>query len=124
MESGDWSLLDRLVAASGGHPRDLMRLLDHAFGHATSDHFDGEAVTEAIRAMAGDYRRILEPDDYRLLAEIDRGGAAYTPHGEATSRLLANLALLEYDGDWWQSHPVVRTLPGYRTALEKVPARG
>lgn len=124
VETGDWSLLDRLVAASGGHPRDLMRLLDHAFGHATGDRFDSEAVTEAIRAMAADYRRILEPDDYRLLAEIDRGGTGCTPHGEATSRLLANLALLEYDGDWWQSHPVIRTLPGYRAALEKVPAPG
>lgn len=122
VETGDWSLLDRLVSASGGHPRDLMRLLDHAFGHATGDHFDLEAITGAMRALAADYRRILEPDDYRLLAEIDRGGASCTPHGEATRRLLANLALLEYDGDWWQSHPMVRTLPAYRTALEKVPA--
>ena len=66
----------------------------------------------------------LEPDDYRLLAEIDRGGARCTPNGEAASRLLGNLALLEYDGDWWQSHPVIRTLPAYRAALEKVPAAG
>ena len=124
VETGDWSLLDRLVGASGGHPRDLMRLLDHAFGHATRERFDAEAVAEAIRSLAGEYRRILEPDDYRLLAEIDRGGARCTPHGEATSRLLGNLALLEYDGDWWQSHPVVRTLPAYRAALEKVPAAG
>lgn len=122
VETGDWSLLDRLVGASGGHPRDLMRLLDHAFGHATRDRFDAEAVTEAIRSLAGEYRRILDADDYRLLAEIDRGGARCTPNGEASSRLLGNLALLEYDGDWWQSHPVIRTLPAYRSALEKVPA--
>lgn len=122
VETGDWILLDRLVGASGGHPRDLMRLLDHAFGHATRDRFDGEAVTAAIRSLAGEYRRILEADDYRLLAEIDRGGARCMPSGEATSRLLGNLALMEYDGDWWQSHPVIRTLPAYRAALEKVPA--
>lgn len=124
VETGHWSLLDRLVGASGGHPRDLMRLLDHAFGHATRERFDGEAVTAAIRSLAGEYRGILEADDYRLLAEIDRGGPRCTPHGEASSRLLGNLALLEYDGDWWQSHPVIRTLPAYRAALERVPAVG
>ncbi|MEI6343249.1 MAG: hypothetical protein WCR07_14955 [Verrucomicrobiota bacterium] len=122
VETGDWSLLDRLVGASGGHPRDLMRLLDHAFGHAGGDCFDADSVTQAIRSLAGEYRRILEPDDYRMLAEIDRGGPRCRPQCDATRRLLGNLALLEYDGDWWQSHPLVRSLPDYRNALEKVPA--
>jgi hypothetical protein len=39
---------------------------------------------------------------------------------ERTRRLLYNLALLEYnDGTWRRSHPVVRTLEGYRRLTQK-----
>jgi hypothetical protein len=116
--TGDWSTVDALIEATGGHLRDLLRTLDYAFEHATGDRFDLPSVQAAIRALASDYRRFLQPDDFRVLVEIDHRGADYCPTNEQTRSLLFNLALLEYNDFWWQSHPVVRTLPAYQEALK------
>lgn len=82
----------------------------------TSERIDGPAATSAVQRLATDYKRLLEPEDYQLLAEIDQAPLDYAPVTPQTRRLLYNLALLEYNSFWWQSHPVVRTLPGYREA--------
>jgi hypothetical protein len=66
--------------------------------------------------LSNEYRRLVRPEDFSLLAEIDRAGAACTPVSEQTRRLLYDLVLLEYNSYWWQSHPAVRALDGYRIA--------
>lgn len=86
----------------------------------TGERFDRAAAESAVRKLGTEYQRLLEPDDYSLLAEIDRKPAEFTPVSDQTRRLLYNLALLEYNAFWWQSHPVVRTLSGYRQALEAI----
>jgi hypothetical protein len=118
--TGDWRTVDRLAEMSGGHLRDLVRLMDYAFQCADEQcgRFDAACVEMAVSRLATDYKRVLEPDDYRLLVEIDKAGKDFVPSSEATRRLLFNLALLEYNDFWWQSHPVVRTLPAYVKALE------
>ena len=69
----------------------------------------------SIKQLASEYRRFLEPEDYTLLAKIDRDNT-HTGNDERTRKLLYNLALLEYnDGSWRRSHPVIRTLEGYRS---------
>ena len=79
---------------------------------------------QAARKLASEYRRFLEPDDYALLADIDRG-AAHTGNDDRVRRLLYNLALLEYnDGEWRRSHPVVRLLDGYTAAATKLTSTG
>lgn len=108
--------INRLVEYSGGHPRELLRLLKLCCEFAEDDAIDRVTVDAAIKQLASEYRRFLEPDDYKLLAEID-----FQPeHGgndERARKLLYNLALLEYnDGSWRRSHPVVRELEGYRRA--------
>jgi hypothetical protein len=75
----------------------------------------------AVKALSSDYRRFLQPEDFARLVEIDTGDAAYAPNDERSRNLLFNLALLEYNDFWWQSHPVVRTLPAYQEALLKLP---
>lgn len=110
--------IERLVRHSGGHPRELLRLLKLCCEFAEADCIDAATVEAAIRQLASEYRRFLEPEDYDLLARIDRDDI-HAGNDTRTRRLLYNLALLEYnDGTWRRSHPVVRTLEGYRRAAE------
>ena len=107
--------VDRRVEFSGGHPRELLRLLKLCCELA-EDRIDASVVQTAIEKLAADYRYFLKPADYALLKTIDSnpvdGG-----NDEQAQDLLHRLALLQYnDGTWRRSHPVVRTLEGYRAA--------
>ena len=121
----DDSVIDRLVEASGGHPRDLLRLLKLCCEIADDNRIDSPTVDRSINKLANQYRRFLEPDDYDALARLDRDGS-YEVGVERIGHLLSNLAILGYnDGTWRRSHPVVRLLEGYRSAWERlaVPAQ-
>ena len=112
-----------LVDHSGAHPRDLLHLLIYAFKYAEEDLIDRHSAEAAVKELATDYRRILSKEDFQLLWEIDNAAPDDTQHSEEALRLLYNLALLEYNAYWWRSHPVVRTLPGYKECRpEKRPA--
>ena len=107
--------VDRLVEFSGGHPRELLRLLKLCCELA-EDRIDASVVQTAIEKLAADYRYFLKPADYALIKTIDSnpvdGG-----NDEQAQELLHRLALLQYnDGTWRRSHPVVRTLEGYGAA--------
>ena len=114
----DDGVADYLIAHSGGHPRDLLRLLLNVFKHAEKDRFDLNSAHRAVREMASEYRRILAPEDYQLLATID-SGRELPPGIERVRELLYNLALLEYNDFYWRSHPVIRTTEAYRTAQQR-----
>ena len=106
-----------LVKHCGGHPRELLRLLKLCCEFA-DDRIDHTVVQRSIAQLAADYRYFLRPADYALLASIDvtpeQGG-----NDEAAQHLLHRLALMQYnDGTWRRSHPVVRTLEGYKLALK------
>lgn len=106
--------IGRLVDACGGHPRELLRLLKLCCEFAEDDLIDAPTVELAIRQLAAEYRAFLEREDYVLLQRLDTDDV-HAGNDERTRRLLHNLALLEYnDGSWRRSHPVVRTLEGYR----------
>ena len=110
--------VERLVEYSGGHPRELMMLLQLACEYTTSRQLDAVAVDKAIKQRASDYRRFLTPLDYQLLARIDRQ-AIHAGNDKDIWRLMYQLALLEYnDGSWRRSHPVVRLLEGYQNAMQ------
>ena len=111
----DAGVADFLIEHSGGHPRDLLRLLLTAFTYAEHDRFDDLSARHAVRKMASDYRLMLRPDDYRLLATIDAGQASES-ESERVNVLLYNLALLEYNDFYWRSHPVIRTTQEYTAA--------
>ena len=114
---------DVLIRHSGGHPRDLLQLLLNAFEYAEHNRFDIQSARRAVGQMAADYRRMLRPDDYRLLATIDIGHSPTSDVGRVND-LLYNLALLEYNDFYWRSHPVVRTTPEYQAARQEVTDSG
>ena len=114
----DDGVADQLIDRSGGHPRDLLRLLKYAFTHA-HDHFDSTAARQAVHQLASEFQRMLEPEDYELLAQIDSISKP-PPHTDRTRHLLYNLALLEYNDYYWRSHPAIRTTVAYDQAREQV----
>lgn len=104
--------IDTLVEHSGGHPRELLRLL-RLCCEVADGKIDAAVVDKAIRQLASDYRRFLKPEDYALLHYIDKN-PAHSGNDDRAQGLLHRLALLEYnDGAWRRSHPVIRTLEGY-----------
>ena len=109
----DAGVADRLVRISGGHPRELLRLLMYARRYAESERFDAASADRDISALASDYRRFLKREDYRVLASIDAG---IEVDMEDANRLLHELALLEYNNFYQRSHPVVRTTDEYKRA--------
>jgi hypothetical protein len=113
--------IEQLVEKSGGHPRELLRLLQLCCEFA-DERIDSGVVKQAIAQLASEYRRLLEPDDYLRLVQIDRRPLD-VGNDEKIRHLLYCLALLEYnDGTWRRSHPVIRTLEGYRRAAATLPA--
>ena len=107
-------VVDALIMASGGHVRDLIRLVNTSLGKTKGQRvIDQAAVDYAIKQIATEYKRFIRQEDYELLVDIDLGEAAFTPASDRATRLLYNLTLLEYNAYWWQSHPLVRTIDAY-----------
>ncbi|MGB5597548.1 MAG: hypothetical protein WBM66_02435 [Thiothrix litoralis] len=109
--------LDYLIGYSGGHPRDLLRLLNVAINNADTECIDLLAAERAVKEVANDYRRFIDSGDYARLVAIDNAPDAPDDFTDDTSsKMLYNLILLEYNDYFWKSHPVITTLPGYKKA--------
>lgn len=109
----DEGVAEELARSCGGHPRELMRLLGNTFLYAEGGRFTANSAQLAIKDLASEYRRFLQPDDYRALARVDAG--LEVGHDQINA-LLCNLGLLEYNNFYRRSHPVVRTTEAYRRA--------
>ena len=119
----DTGVAEFLIEGSGGHPRDLLRLLQNAFRHAENDRFDEASARAAVREAATEFRRILDSEDYELLAQIDSNPTT-PPYSDRARDLLYNLALLEYNDFYCRSHPVTRTTDAYRKARQALDNAG
>ncbi len=120
----DPACIDKLIEYSGGHPRELLRLLRLACELAETDRIDLATAERAIDKLAADYRYWLRQEDYALLAQIDANQGAHIGNDELTRNLLWRLALLQYnDGSWRATHPAVRRLEGYVQATAPEQAR-
>lgn len=116
------STLDSLISHSGGHPRDLLRLITYCFQEIDEGPISYDVAKQAMKRLSNDYRRLIQPEDFKLLVEIDCKDTTFTPATEHSSRLLYNLVLLEYNSYWWQSHPAVRALEAYMNEPRHVQA--
>lgn len=110
--------VDYIIRHSGGCPREFFKILHYAFRSSETDLFDRQSVEQGVKDLSTDYKRMLEDEDYQLLAKTDREEVK-EQNDSRTKKLLYNLALLEYNNFWRQSHPVVRLLPGYIEAKKK-----
>lgn len=109
--------LDYLIGMSGGHPRDLIRLINIAITYSDDDIITLQAAEGAVKQAALDYRRDLTTSDYELLVKIDKNpDSPETCTSERTTQLLEKLVILEYNAYYWKTHPLVQSLQGYLTA--------
>lgn len=105
-----------LVQQSGGHVRDLLRLVNECFLHIDEAPITRDIAERAARNMAVDYQRLAR-DSWAELVQIDLSKGTETTSTSERMRLLIDLLLLEYNNFWWRTHPLVRTLPAYKKAL-------
>jgi len=109
--------LDYLIEYSGGHPRDLLRLLNVAINFSDDEKIEQQAAQKSVKQLANEYRRFIHSQDYARLVEIDRHPDSPDDFTDAeSSKMLYNLILLEYNDYFWKSHPVISTLSGYKKA--------
>lgn len=121
--------LRHLVRHSGGHPRDLLRLVKACFPWLDDEDEDAPppritlaVANKAIHNVATEYQRLILKDDWADLVRIDQAQGDDKDRTPERQRLLYDLVLLEYNSYWWCSHPLVRTLNGYRKASATLPA--
>ena len=110
--------LDRVVAWSGGYPREIVRLLQLYLGTPMEKWPLSESdFDRVLNQIADDYRKIVGTSAYEWLARVAvqqylvlEGDA----DREIADRLLQNNAVLRYlnDRDWFDIHPAVRQIPG------------
>jgi energy-coupling factor transporter ATP-binding protein EcfA2 len=111
-----------LVRCSGGHVRDLLRLVKAAFPRITANQITRAVAEQAARDVASEYQRLVRQSDWPELARIDLSRGEEKDRSDDRLRLLHDLVLLEYNNYWWRSHPLVRLLKPYQGARAKAAA--
>ncbi|MEW6157310.1 MAG: hypothetical protein AB1813_07745, partial [Verrucomicrobiota bacterium] len=116
-EEGGQPLIDELIAASGGHFRDLFRLLQEMIVRVKTQTqslpISAAVVESTVRRVREDYLPIPIEDALRL-AEISKTRdcilAAASPQEAASTSRLLDLHLVLYfsnGGDWYDIHPLI-----------------
>ncbi len=108
--------LDKLIAASGGHPRYLMMLVRYALDFVDELPVTESAVVKAIQRLVNDFDRSVPHDHWPLLAEVHEQQAVQNdaPH----QLMLFNLSVLEYQNAerWCDVHPVILQIRAFQEA--------
>jgi hypothetical protein len=115
-ESDD--LVRQLIEASGGHVRDLLRLVRYAFDY--TDGRVGEAHTNRARQrLVNEYDRLVRDEDLPHLYRVHQERRA--PTDVEFSLLLFNLLVLEYcNGQPWADvHPAVQATRAFQMYQER-----
>jgi DNA polymerase III delta prime subunit len=128
------AVLLRLCEMSGGHVRDLLRLVRTAFDYIDELPLTKEAVDLAITGTRDTYRRSVEDEkEWKVLAQVSRDNIL---SGEAViyRKLLFSRCILQYaflganeDGEadlliWYDVHPLIRGIQQFESALKNLPA--
>lgn len=107
-----------LAQMSGGHPRDLLRLINACFARLVNDGpITRQLAERAVKDVAAEYQRAILAGDWQELITVDASQGQDIARNEVRMRMLYDLVLLEYNSYWWHSHPLVGTLSGYVAAM-------
>ena len=115
--------LEQLCLMSGGHARNLLLLTQDAIGRTAKLPISQKAVRRAITQARDTYRKTVENDQWRLLAEISR--TKRVVNDDSYRSLLFNRCLLEYrylddEGEiqrWCDVHPLIRGIQEFKEAV-------
>jgi hypothetical protein len=105
-----------LIAASGGYPRDLLRLVRECLWAASDFPVSPKVAQRVTSKLAEGYARTIRDADADILAEI--ASTHELPRGDTArlsmfGRLLQKLLVLGYRNghEWYDLHPLVRRAP-------------
>jgi hypothetical protein len=119
--------LEKLAKASGGHVRQLMKMMRSACLSAMADEHEKVSladVDDAIKQEQFDFERMIPPEHYRVLARVCLSKDISAEI--LGSKLLFNTSVLEYDGDkrWNYVNPVVKNSDAFQKALREIQSPG
>lgn len=111
---GDESLVEQLVARSGGYIRDLLRMAQYSLQGAGALPVGPEHVRQAIAKLRRSYVRAYRTEYHELLRHLHEVRAEVVP-GPLREHLedvvVTHLAMVYgNDVDWYDVHPLVRDL--------------
>ncbi|MCA9551433.1 MAG: hypothetical protein KC933_15465 [Myxococcales bacterium] len=116
----DWGdRLDRIIAWSGGYPRDLVRVL-HALLESEQFPVPDAELDRALFQLGDEYRRIVfreEAEWLRRLGEEKQLRILDGNHREAVDFMLQNNVILRYvnSEEWYDLHPALGDLSTHLT---------
>lgn len=121
--------VERLIRASGGHPRDLMRLARYACTYAHREEgitpIDEKVAERAVGVLTEDFGRMIPEEHYPKLARVHIRKQVENDVGH--QMMLYNLSVLEYRNGktpWHDVHPAVEELPKFREAWKREQGQG
>jgi hypothetical protein len=114
--------IEQLCLMSGGHVRNLIRLVQTAIKYNEEENLpiQASALSQAIRQLRKTYRDTVDEDQWSLLAKVH--DTKQSPNDDAYRKLLFTRCLLEYreEESWYDVHPVLRGVPEFKAALSQL----
>ena len=125
--------IEQLIEASGGYPRDLLRMMSEALLNAVMSNETApiskqnlsKFIDEAIEAQIADFDRAISTENLELLVEVDR--TRDVPRNLPKDEIFRIADLFDYHfilayrngQEWYDLHPLVRKTPTVQRALQK-----
>jgi hypothetical protein len=111
----------RIIAWSGGYPREIVRLLQTFVKRADVP----EALFKRILSITGDgYRRTVPEDAYAWLARVhvDKKLSFTSATRETVDLMLQNNVVLRYqnDAEWFDVHPAILDVPAIAAEVARL----
>jgi hypothetical protein len=106
--------LDRLCFASGGHVRNIMRLLNDALRKQRGLPVTLEVLEETIRKRRNELVLSIDDQEWNLLRQVN--GTKKVVGDEGYQTLIRSMYVYEYqdeDGSWFEVNPVLATAPEF-----------
>lgn len=119
--------LERLCLMSGGHVRDLMKMMREAVNQTQNLPITAKAAQRAITKERDVYRRTPGKDEWSILAKVSLSHEI--DNDEQHRSLLFNRCILEYryfDDEeeklpWYDVHPLIKGIPQFKEAVALLP---
>ncbi|MGK7875540.1 MAG: hypothetical protein AB4426_20245 [Xenococcaceae cyanobacterium] len=100
--------IKELISASGGHLRDLMKLISYACNE-TDEKIQPDHAERAINRLVRDYEKVIRDDEYSHV--ITAYQTQDPPNNEINQKLIYNNVILVYreadETEWKDVHPAV-----------------
>jgi len=115
--------VQRIIAWSGGYPRELVEMLQKIVAHRAHPITEAE-LTRLLHEVRDSYRRVVPAEAFPWLARLAQDKFLTLnddEHRPAVDLMLSNSVILCYLNDqaWFDLHPAVLEIPGIQDAIRE-----